>query len=497
MDKQATTKKEIQQNLLHWFDKNKRDLPWRKTKDPYKIWVSEIMLQQTRVDTVIAYYNRFIESFPTVEDLAAADEQDVLKHWQGLGYYSRARNLHKGAQMVREQFGGEFPKEPDKVKKIPGIGPYTAGAILSIAFNLPYPAVDGNVLRVFSRVFAIKEDIAQPQTVKLIQQKAAAYMPERHEGNFTEALMELGALICIPVSPLCLTCPLFHQCEARLQGIHVLKHWQGLGYYSRARNLHKGAQMVREQFGGEFPKEPDKVKKIPGIGPYTAGAILSIAFNLPYPAVDGNVLRVFSRVFAIKEDIAQPQTVKLIQQKAAAYMPERHEGNFTEALMELGALICIPVSPLCLTCPLFHQCEARLQGIQDELPVKRKKAKPRPMHMVFCIIGCGTEILIVQNPFGRLLKGMWGFPGQEGSTGKDEETVERILTELGIAAAGVQKWGTARHIFTHMDWDMHIYRCEAESKQAVGQPHRWIGKEETDQYPFPKVYQKILSRIKW
>ena len=353
MDKQATTKKEIQQNLLHWFDKNKRDLPWRKTKDPYKIWVSEIMLQQTRVDTVIAYYNRFIESFPTVEDLAAADEQDVLKHWQGLGYYSRARNLHKGAQMVREQFGGEFPKEPDKVKKIPGIGPYTAGAILSIAFNLPYPAVDGNVLRVFSRVFAIKEDIAQPQTVKLIQQKAAAYMPEGHEGNFTEALMELGALICIPVSP------------------------------------------------------------------------------------------------------------------------------------------------LCLTCPLFHQCEARLQGIQDELPVKRMKAKPRPMHMVFCIIGCGTEILIVQNPFGRLLKGMWGFPGQEGSTGKDEETVERILTELGIAASGVQKWGTARHIFTHMDWDMHIYRCEAESKQAVGQPHRWIGKEETDQYPFPKVYQKILSRIKW
>lgn len=204
--------------LLEWYERSKRDLPWRRHRDPYYIWVSEIMLQQTRVDTVIPYFHRFIERFPTIRDLAEAPEEDVLKCWEGLGYYSRARNLQAAARQVVERHGGVVPDNKADVSALKGVGPYTAGAIMSIAFNRPEPAVDGNVMRVLSRYFLIEEDIMKTGTRTLMEDLAAELIPEGRAADFNQALMELGALVCTPKSPQCLICPVMARCAGRLAG---------------------------------------------------------------------------------------------------------------------------------------------------------------------------------------------------------------------------------------------------------------------------------------
>ncbi len=201
--------------LLEWYRFSKRDLPWRGTQDPYRVWLSEIMLQQTRVEAVKGYYLRFLEKFHTVEDLARADEKDVLKAWEGLGYYSRARNLHKAAKLIAE---GGFPQTFQGVRALPGVGDYTAGAICSIAYRLPCPAVDGNVLRILTRLFADDSNIDEAKTkgdfADLLRQ---VYPPEA--GDFCQALMELGAIVCVPNGdPLCSQCPWQTVCRAHLAG---------------------------------------------------------------------------------------------------------------------------------------------------------------------------------------------------------------------------------------------------------------------------------------
>ncbi|AJY74005.1 A/G-specific adenine glycosylase [Paenibacillus beijingensis] len=204
--------------LLAWYQAGNRNLPWRKSRDPYRVWVSEIMLQQTRVDTVIPYYLKFMDRFPTVKALAEAPEEDVLKRWEGLGYYSRARNLQAGARQVMELYGGVVPDDTEAVAGLKGVGPYTKGAIMSIAFNRPEPAVDGNVMRVLSRYFCLEDDIAKPSTRTGIEKLAVSLIPEGAAGDFNQALMELGALVCTPKSPGCLTCPVMSHCAGRIAG---------------------------------------------------------------------------------------------------------------------------------------------------------------------------------------------------------------------------------------------------------------------------------------
>ena len=211
------------QELLSWYAANKRVLPWRMNRDPYRIWVSEVMLQQTRVDTVIPFYERFMDKFPTITALAAAPEAEVLKCWEGLGYYSRARNLQAGAQEVLSRHDGIIPDDKESVAALKGVGPYTSGAIMSIAFNRPEPAVDGNVMRVLSRFFLLEDDIAKPATRVKIEKLAASLIPDGSAGDFNQALMELGALVCTPKSPGCLTCPVMVHCEGRMAGMeHTL-----------------------------------------------------------------------------------------------------------------------------------------------------------------------------------------------------------------------------------------------------------------------------------
>ena len=209
----------LAERLLAWFAKHARDLPWRaEPRDPYAVWVSEVMLQQTRVDTVLRYYAPFLQAFPTVEALAAAPEDALMKRWEGLGYYRRARLLQQGARAVVERHAGRLPRDADALAALPGFGPYTAGAVGSLAFGLPLPAVDGNVLRVWSRLAADATDVATPQARRKAEAWVRQHQPPRQAGAFNEALMELGATVCAPTTPRCGACPLREACRAHARG---------------------------------------------------------------------------------------------------------------------------------------------------------------------------------------------------------------------------------------------------------------------------------------
>ena len=204
----------IQDTLINWYAENRRDLPWRHQPTPYQVWLSEVILQQTRVNQGRDYYLRFVEKWPTVKDLAAATEEEVLKMWQGLGYYSRARNLHQCARQVVEQYDGEFPADFEQLKQLKGVGNYTAAAIASIAFNLPHAVVDGNVYRVLSRLFDIDTPINNNEGQTLFAQTADALLNREQPSLHNQAMMEFGALHCTPKNPNCLHCPLQAQCLA-------------------------------------------------------------------------------------------------------------------------------------------------------------------------------------------------------------------------------------------------------------------------------------------
>jgi len=213
--------RKLARKLLAWFERNRRDLPWRRTKDPYAIWLSEVMLQQTRVATALEYFPRFLRAYPTLEALAKADLADVLGAWSGLGYYRRARSLHAGAREVVEKYGGKLPRDAASLRRISSVGPYTAGAIASIAFGVREPLVDGNVARVLARIFALRCDVRTPLGSRELWRLAGEIIPEADPGRFNEALMELGATVCLPGQPRCGACPVNDVCQARALGIET------------------------------------------------------------------------------------------------------------------------------------------------------------------------------------------------------------------------------------------------------------------------------------
>ncbi len=211
-------RRSLQQSLLRWFRSAARDLPWRRNRTPYRVWLAEIMLQQTRVEQARDYYIRFLRRFPTLRALAAAPQSDVLKMWEGLGYYARARNLHAAAQKIVREHGGRFPRTYAEIRALPGVGDYAAAAIGSLAFGLDTAAVDGNVIRVLSRFAAIEGDVTKPATRKRIQAIADALLPHGRAGVFNEAVMELGASVCTPRNPKCTRCPWRKHCAALAAG---------------------------------------------------------------------------------------------------------------------------------------------------------------------------------------------------------------------------------------------------------------------------------------
>ena len=209
----------IRDRLLDWFATHQRDLPWRRSRDPYRIWVSEIMLQQTQVATVVPYFERFVQAFPTLACLAAAEEHDVLRRWEGLGYYRRARSLHLAARQLASEHGSMVPNDPEVLSELPGMGRYTVGAVLSQAFERPTPILEANSQRVLCRLFGRDEDPRKGTARRRLWELAKSLLPKRRVGDFNQALMELGALVCTPAAPKCSACPLADKCVAQQQGL--------------------------------------------------------------------------------------------------------------------------------------------------------------------------------------------------------------------------------------------------------------------------------------
>ncbi|SHE98763.1 A/G-specific adenine glycosylase [Desulforamulus putei] len=336
--------------LLNWYLENKRDLPWRRQKDAYAIWISEIMLQQTRVDTVLAYYTRFLERFPTVRDLAQADIDEVLKYWEGLGYYTRAKNMHKAA--------GE-----------------------------------------------------------------------------------------------------------------IVRHHQGV-----------------------FPQTYREVLALPGIGPYTAGAVMSIAYNQPYPAVDGNVLRVMSRLYLLKKDISQPAVKKEVENLVKQAFPAEQACDFTQALIELGALVCLPTAPKCFGCPIRQDCKAFQENLQNALPSKQKKPARKSVIRYIALIQQGDRILMNKRPADGLLGGLWEFPGVEGKNKK--EFCEKFKIKYGVDIFPDSHWMDTKHEFTHLIWEMKIYRCRLDPAETIKETRlQWIPLQELNTIAIPTAFQKIKNTL--
>ncbi|NWG07348.1 MAG: A/G-specific adenine glycosylase [Chloroflexi bacterium] len=213
----------ISSRLLNWYRQNGRILPWRGHADPYAVWVSEIMLQQTRVETVLPYFEKWMRQFPTVQALANASEQEVLNAWEGLGYYSRARNFHKAAKIVAEKYNGALPRDLDELGKLPGIGRYTVGALASIVFGMDEPALDGNLKRVYARLFDVRETVDSSEGERILWRLARENLPKGEAADFNQALMDLGALICLPRNPRCLLCPVMEECKARKNGTQEIR----------------------------------------------------------------------------------------------------------------------------------------------------------------------------------------------------------------------------------------------------------------------------------
>ncbi len=245
----SKSKTTLRRNLLRWFDANQRDLPWRENRTPYRIWVSEIMLQQTQVATVVNYYRRFLERFPTVKELAAAEQSEVLKLWEGLGYYRRARQMHAAAIEVVEQHDGQFPTDFDSVLALPGIGRYTAGAILSISLDQKLPILEGNTIRLYARLLGMKSDPRTSANQKILWEFAESILPSQRAGDFNQALMELGSEVCKPKTWQCAACPIQNICPTFVKGLQA--EIPAKGRKITYEDLYEAALLVSRRRGGQ------------------------------------------------------------------------------------------------------------------------------------------------------------------------------------------------------------------------------------------------------
>lgn len=285
----------------------------------------------------------------------------------------------------------------------------------------------------------------------------------------------------------------------------VLKHWEGLGYYSRARNLQSAVQQVVATYDARVPSDKKAVSGLKGVGPYTAGAILSIAYNQPEPAVDGNVMRVLSRYFLLEEDIAKPATRVSMEALAGSLIPEGEASDFNQGLMELGAMVCTPKSPSCDACPVARHCMAREAGRERELPVKSKAKPPKPVLRLAALIeGTGRHagrVLVRQRPATGLLASMWELPHAEAPSAEvweDEDAggqwlANSLATEESIVMQAAGLRGEAQHVFTHLVWQVRVIGAKLDETKPVPEHYRWVGPKEFESYSWPKVFRKLLT----
>lgn len=344
------------QSLLDWFAVHARDLPWRRTSDAYAIWISEIMLQQTQVKTVIPYWERWMHRFPDVRSLAEADQSDVLKSWEGLGYYSRARNAQKAAQVVVQHYGGIFPRSLEDVLSLPGIGRYTAGAICSIAYNDPAPILDGNVIRVLTRVFGIAENAREKETQERLWQLA-------------ETLVAT----------------------------------------------------------------------------------------------------------AVKYQAEHPQCCS----------------HLNQSLMELGALICTPRQPRCLTCPIATVCHARKEQNAEAYPNLGPRTATTSRRFAAFVVNRGDAFLVRQRPAGVVNGGLWEFPNIE-TTAQGTELADAVEQLFGIRPTHLERLHQIRHTITRYRIQLDVFRVEIQSRRKITAEGTWHDLEQLEKLAFPSAHRKIL-----
>jgi A/G-specific adenine glycosylase len=317
---EAHVTRRIRDKLLRWYDRHRRDLPWRRTRDPYAVWVSEVMLQQTQVKTVLGRYAQFLRRFPSVRALARARESDVLHAWQGLGYYSRARRLHEAARAVRSRHGGRLPPTRDALLRLPGVGAYSAGAVASIAFGERVPVVDGNVVRVLTRLFALGGDPGRAPLKARLWNVASELVPERRPGDFNQALMELGATLCTPQKPACEKCPLARECRAK--ALANATRFPELPARERATEVRVAAAVVRRDDRVLVVREPDDASRWAGLHVFpfvTLGQNESAASGARRAARECNVrARVGKRLTTLKYTITRfRMTLEAFEAEAA------------------------------------------------------------------------------------------------------------------------------------------------------------------------------------
>lgn len=357
MTNEFISKSGFAETLTQWYKTDHRQLPWRNTTDPYAIWLSEIMLQQTQVKTVLDYYRRFLAQYPTIGALAAAPPDDVLKLWEGLGYYARCRNLQKAAKVIMEKHQGRFPDTLEDAEALPGIGRSTAGAILTFAYGQKHPLLDGNVKRVLSRVYDLDQDIQATATIKVLWQYSQTLLSESEEPHL-----------------------------------------------------------------------------------------------------------------------------------------------YNQAIMELGATVCLPQNPRCLLCPVKSFCEAYAHGTQHERPVKAAKKATPHLTIAVGVIWHEDRILIQQRPEEGLLGGLWEFPGGKKEEGESlEQTVAReIEEELCIQVSVGELITSVKHAYTHFKITLHAYHCQyisGEPQSRASQGWRWVKPDELTRYAFPKANKTVLETL--
>ena len=402
----AINVKSIRCNLLAWFRKNRRGLPWRRTGDPYRIWVSEVMLQQTQVSTVLPYYRRFLARFPTVEALAGASDQAVLKVWQGLGYYRRAMNLRAAARAVVRDHGGRIPDDPAAFAALPGVGRYTCGAVLSIAFGRRLAALDGNALRVIARWLALTQTVDRPATRAKLWSAAEAFVP---------AAPQVGGMPRSKTRP----------GEPPLPG-----HALGQRAHAHAKS-----------------------------GPRQGGQAVGM------PPVSRNP-----------------------------------PGDWNQAVMELGATVCLPRGPHCGECPVRRHCRAAAKGIQDRIPARRRR-KPIPHIEVGAgIIWRRGRVLLCKRRTDAMLGGLWEFPGGKRRPGESVQRCIRreLIEECALPVTVGKHLIDVTHTYTHLRVTLRVYHCRAgpgRLKLLGCDDARWVRPQDISRYPLPAADVRILEAL--
>ena len=424
VDEQPQESVQIAPRLLRWYDQHgRKTLPWQHPRSAYRVWLSEVMLQQTSVATVIPYFVRFVEKFQSIKALAEAPLDDVLALWSGLGYYSRARNLHRTAQICVEQHGGDLPRDLTALTALPGIGRSTAGAILAQAHGLRFAILEANVKR-------------------------------------------------------------------------VLALWSGLGYYSRARNLHRTAQICVEQHGGDLPRDFTALTALPGIGPSTAGAILAQAHGMRFAILDANVKRVLARWRGVRGWPGKTEVTRQLWTISQLQTPQARVTDYTQAIMDLGATVCVHPRPRCGECPLAGDCVAYAQNLTTLLP-ERKPARALPTRSTIMLVlrDAQNRILLERRPPTGIWAGLWSLPESE-----DDDAARRRVARFSGRLSGKIAFTPLPefvHGFSHYRLQVKPLALQLSAKARVGDDvdKRWLHPAEAAELGLPAPVRKLIASL--